>query len=88
MAMPRATLNIKTVDGFILIPSHPIMPAVITKGIMFGINEQIKIRNERKRYIMHKAIRPNAQRMLSFNPLIIKSLPVRKVTLAPVSWTL
>ena len=46
IAIPRATLKMSTVDGFKRTPAHPIIPAVTTKGITFGMREQIKIRND------------------------------------------
>ena len=46
IAIPRAILKIKTVEGFNAIPTQPIRPAVITKGITLGIKEQSKIRTD------------------------------------------
>ena len=43
IAIPSATLNINTVDGFRGTPTQPMTPAVINKGIILGINEQINI---------------------------------------------
>ena len=71
IAIPNATLKTKTVEGLRRIPTHPITPAVITKGMILGIREQSKILKDRKRYNMHRAINRNAQKILPFNPLII-----------------
>src|SRR5688500_17860508 len=88
MAIPNATLNTRTVEGFKGMPTQPITPAVITSGTRFGINEHNNIRKERNRYSMHKAISMKAQNILSFSPLMMKLLPSRKVTLVPVKVTL
>ena len=48
--------KIKKVEVLILTPSHPISPAVITNGIILGINEHTKILKERNRYIIKTAI--------------------------------
>src|SRR5215203_2018091 len=71
MAIPSATLKIKTVDGFSGIPTHPITPAVITSGIKFGNKEHNKIFHDLNRYNIHNAIRRNAHKILSFKPLMI-----------------
>ncbi len=71
MAMPNATLNTNTVEGFKRIPAHPIIPAVTTNGITFGMREQKSIRKDLNKYNMHKAMNKNAQKILSFKPLII-----------------
>ena len=47
--MPNATLKIKTVEGFKGTPTHPITPAVMSSGIIFGIREQINILKDLKR---------------------------------------
>ena len=86
-AMPNATLNTKTVDGFNGTPTQPITPAVITSGITFGIKEQKRMRNDLKRYNIQRAINKKAQKILSSRPCTIKRLPSRKVILVPVSCT-
>ncbi len=43
MAMPSATLNTNTVEGLNAIPHHPIIPAVIIRGIILGIREHNNI---------------------------------------------
>src|SRR5882724_2076100 len=88
IAIPRATLNTKTVDGFIGTPTQPITPAVISNGMILGIKEQINILIDRKRYNIQRAINKKAQPILTFKPFIINRLPSRKVTLVPVSCTL
>ena len=88
MAIPSATLNTNTVEGFKATPVQPITPAVITSGTKLGINEQSRMRNDLNRYNIHKAISPNAYIMLSFKPLMIKVVPSRKVTPVPVKVTL
>ena len=85
MAIPSATLKIRTVDGFKRTPAHPIIPAVTTNGITLGISEQIKIRNDLNKYSMHKAINKNAHNRLCFRPFIIKVLPSKKVIVEPVN---
>ncbi len=55
MAIPRATLKIRTVEGFNLTPVQPIIPAVTTSGIRLGISEQINILKDLNKYNMHKA---------------------------------
>ena len=45
-AIPNATLKTSTVEGFRGTPAQPIMPAVITRGIRFGIREHNKIRTD------------------------------------------
>ena len=49
IAIPNATLNTKTVDGFMAIPTQPIKPAVMINGIKLGMSEAIKIRIDLKR---------------------------------------
>ncbi len=49
IAIPNAMLKTSTVEGFSGTPAQPITPAVITKGMVFGINEHIKILNDLKR---------------------------------------
>ena len=49
MAIPNATLKMRTVDGFRATPAQPIIPAVTSNGIKFGIREQIKILKDLKR---------------------------------------
>src|SRR5678810_347552 len=71
IAIPSATLKIKTVDGFKGIPTHPMTPAVITSGIKLGSKEHNKILHDLNRYNIHRAIRRNAQKILSFKPLMI-----------------
>src|ERR1051325_7697972 len=88
MAIPSATLKIKTVEGFNGVRVHPITPAVIRRGIMFGIREQSKMRNDLNKYSIHKAINRKAHNILVLSPFIINWLPSRKVTLEPVSLTL
>ncbi len=88
MAIPNATLKTSTVEGFSGTPAQPIIPAVITKGMRLGINEQIKILADLKRYNIQSDISKKAQKILSFNPLMIKLLPSKKVILVPVSCTL
>ena len=85
IAMPSATLKISTVDGFNGTPAQPITPAVITNGIRLGISEQINILADLNKYNMHKAISKKAQKILSFNPLMINRLPSKKVELVPVT---
>lgn len=48
-AIPNATLKTNTVDGFKGTPAQPIIPAVITNGITFGISEHTKIRTDLNR---------------------------------------
>ncbi len=69
--MPNATLNTNTVEGFKRIPAHPIIPAVTTSGITFGIREQKSIRKDLNKYNMHNAMSKNAYNILSCKPLII-----------------
>src|SRR5438067_12723219 len=88
IAIPSATLNTSTVEGFKAIPVQPITPAVTTSGTKLGIKEQSQIRNDLNRYSIHKAINPNAYIMLSFKPLMIKVVPSKKVTPVPVMVTL
>ena len=88
ITIPKATLKTITVDGFKVMPIQPIIPAVIINGIKFGTNEQSNIRNERNKNNIQNAISKNAQKILSFNPLIIKDDPSKKVTLLPVNVTL
>ena len=88
MAIPSATLNINTVDGLSGIPAQPMMPAVITNGITFGINQQMSTLKDLNKYSMHKAINAKAHMILSFKPLMIKRLPSKNVMLVPVSCTL
>ena len=38
IAMPNATLKTNTVDGFNGIPTQPMMPAVMSNGMMFGMS--------------------------------------------------
>ena len=83
--MPSATLKMSTVDGFRRTPAQPIIPAVTTNGMILGINEQIKMRNDLNKYNIHKAINKNAQNRLCFNPFIIKMLPSKKVIVEPVN---
>ena len=85
MAMPSATLNINTVDGLSGTPAQPIMPAVIISGTRLGTREQINILADLNKFNMHTEISRNAQKILSFKPLIIKLLPSRKVMLVPVN---
>ena len=85
IAIPNATLKTNTVEGFSGIPTQPIIPAVISKGIILGIREQIRIRADRNKYNIHNAINKNAQRILSFSPLRIYRLPSKNVTLVPVN---
>ena len=87
MAIPSATLKTSTVDGFKAMPTQPITPAVITKGIRLGINEHNNMRNERNKYNIQRVINKNAQKILSFNPLMIKPEPSKKLTLLPVNVT-
>src|SRR5689334_20505437 len=84
IAIPKATLKTNTVEGLSGIPIQPITPAVIINGIIFGMREQSNILKERNKYNMQSAIRRKAKTMLDFNPLMIKALPVKKVTLVPV----
>ena len=49
MAIPSATLNTNTVEGFNGTPAQPITPAVINNGIILGISEQISMRAERNK---------------------------------------
>src|SRR6187397_2538442 len=87
IAIPRATLKTSTVDGLSGTPTHPITPAVITNGMRLGINEQINILADLNRYNIQIEISKKAQRILSFNPLIIKLLPSKNVILVPVNCT-
>src|SRR5687768_3618965 len=86
--IPRATENTSTVEGFSATPTQPIIPAVIIKGIIFGISEQIRILKDLNKYSIQSAISTNAQITLSLRPFIIYALPSRKVTLVPVNNTL
>lgn len=88
ITIPKATLNTITVDGFKVMPDQPITPAVITNGIKLGIKEQINILNERNRNSIQKAIKTNAQNILSFKPVMINAEPSKNVTLLPVKVTL
>src|SRR5258706_8165102 len=88
IAIPNATLKTNTVEGFKRTPAHPIMPAVTIRGITFGIREQKSIRKDLNKYNMHKAINKNAQKILSFKPLIIKRSPSKNVMVVPVNCTL
>ena len=45
--IPNAILNTKIVDGFIGIEKYPIIAAVSSSGIRFGIKETITILEER-----------------------------------------
>ena len=60
------------------------MPAVINKGMILGIKEHIRIGKDLNKKIIQKAINKKAQKIDSLNPLIIKLLPSKKVTLLPV----
>ena len=64
MAIPSAMLKTRTVEGFRETPTQPITPAVITNGIIFGIKEHNKIRNDLNKYSMHTAIKRNAHNIL------------------------
>ena len=86
--MPNATLNTSTVEGLSGTPAQPITPAVITNGIRLGMREQINILADLNKYSMQSEMSKNAQAILSFNPLIIKLLPSKKVILVPVNCTL
>ena len=88
MAIPNATLNTKTVEGFKDIPVQPIMPAVINKGTILGIKEHINIGKDLNKKIIQIAISKKAQKIDSPNPFTIKLLPSKKVTLLPVITTL
>ena len=88
MAIPKAILNTKTVDGFKGTPTHPIMPAVITNGIKLGIKEQSKILKDLNKYNIQTEISKKAQNILCFNPSMMNRLPSRKVMLLPVNLTL
>src|SRR5580698_2749898 len=88
IAIPSAMLKINTVEGFSATPFHPITPAVIIKGIVFGIKEHNKIFIERNKYNMQIAISTKAHIILDRKPLMIKRLCSIKVTLPPVSSTL
>ena len=85
IAIPSATLNTNTVEGFNGTPTQPITPPVIMSGIIFGNKEHNNIFSDLNKYNMHKAINKKAQRILSFNPLIINLEPSKKVTLLPVN---
>ena len=87
IAIPSATENTSTVDGLIRTPAHPITPAVIICGMILVISEQIRIRNDLNRFSIQTAINRKAQKILSCKPLMIKRLPSRNVTEAPVSCT-
>ena len=87
-AIPSATLKTNTVLGFIATPAQPITPAVKSKGIMFGMRLQINILQFLNRYNMQTAMRPKAQRMLSFKPFTMYLLPSKKVSEAPANDTL
>ena len=65
IAMPRATLNINTVEGFKATPAQPIIPAVTSNGITLGMREHNNILNERKRKSIQIAMSKNAHAMLS-----------------------
>ena len=84
IAMPNATLNTNTVDGFKDTPTQPIMPAVISNGTILGNNEHINMGKDLNKNNMHNAINKKAQKIDSPNPRIIKLLPSKKVTLLPV----
>ena len=86
--MPRATLNIKTVEGFRATPTQPIMPAVTSNGIKLGMREHNNILNERKRKNIQAAMSKNAHAMLSLRPLMMNLLPSKNVMLVPVMVTL
>jgi hypothetical protein len=68
MAIPSATLKIKTVDGLSLTPAQPIIPAVTIKGITLGMSEHINILKDLNKYSMHKEINKNAHMILSLRP--------------------
>ena len=87
-AIPNATLNTNTVEGFNGTPAQPITPAVTTSGIKFGNKEQTKILKDLNKYNIQRAINKNAQKILSFNPLMMNLLPSRNVILVPVNVTL
>lgn len=78
MAMPRATLNTSTDEGFKEIPTHPIKPAVISKGTILGTKEHISIGKDLNKKIIQIAINKNAQNIDSPKPLTIKLLPSKK----------
>ena len=44
--MPKAMLKIKIVDGFKAMPVYPIIPAVMSRGMMLGGREIAIIRRE------------------------------------------
>ena len=88
MAIPNATLNTKTVEGFKDIPVQPMIPAVMNKGTILGIKEHINIGKDLNKKIIQIAISKKAQKMDSPNPFTIKLLPSKKVTLLPVITTL
>ena len=88
IAIPNATLNTKTVEGFNEIPVHPMIPAVMNKGTILGIKEQIKIGKDLNKKIIQIAINKKAQKIDSPNPFTIKLLPSKNVTLLPVITTL
>jgi hypothetical protein len=60
------------------------MPAVINKGMIFGIKEHTSIGKDLNKKIMQTAINKKAQKIDSPKPFIIKLLPSKKVTLLPV----
>jgi hypothetical protein len=66
-----------TVEGLNLTPAHPMIPAVMIKGITFGTSEQMTILAFLKSISIQTAISTNAHAMLSFNPLMMKLLPSR-----------
>ena len=62
IAIPNATLNTNTVDGFKATPVHPMIPAVINRGTILGIKEQIKIGKDLNKKIIHIAINKKARK--------------------------
>ena len=69
-------------------PVHPMMPAVINRGTILGIKEQIKIGKDLNKKIIQIAINKKAQKIDSPKPFTIKLLPSKNVTLLPVITTL
>ena len=63
-AMPYATLNTNTVDGFKGMSKYPIMPAVMIKGTVFGIKQTKSIFPDLNIHAIIPAIIKNANTRL------------------------
>ena len=85
MVIPRATLNTRTVEGFMRMFIHPIMPAVISSGTTFTTMDINSIRQDLNNTIIHPKMIRNASIRLSLRLFTINLLPSKKVILVPVN---